>query len=287
LPKLKNSLDVEMINYDILIDYQNNTNTFSISKITPITPITPIITTVPTGITITYGQQLSSSSLTGGVATNNNVTIPGIWTFTTPLIVPAVGDTVSVTFSPTDTTNYNIITTSISITINKYIPIITTVPIATPITYGQQLSSSSLTGGVIAPNINNNVTIPGIWSFTTPLSIPNVGTTVSVTFSPTDTINYTTIIFNIDLIVVIPGGISSLSLPTSISLSSTKNLNIYNLNKSITYNSYKFYSSDNNIATIDSFGNIIGKKAGKFYIIVTDMSGTIIYTTSYFIEIKN
>jgi hypothetical protein len=66
-----------------------------------------------------------------------------------------------------------------------------------------------------------------------------------------------------------------------------RNLNIYNLNKSITYNSYNFYSSNNNVVTIDSFGNIVVKKAGKFYIIVTDMSGTIIYTTSYFIEIKN
>jgi uncharacterized protein YjbI with pentapeptide repeats len=169
------------------------------------------------------------------------------------------------------------------ITINKT-PIITTVPIATPIIYGQQLSRSSLTGGV-ATN-NNNIIISGIFSFTTPSIVPKVGDLVSVTFSPLDTTNYTITIFNIDLIVVIPGGISSLSLPTSISLSSTKNLNIYNLNNSITYNSYNFYSSNNNVVTIDSFGNIVVKKAGKFYIIVTDMSGTIIYTTPYFIEIK-
>ena len=49
---------------------------------------------------------------------------------------------------------------------------------------------------------------------------------------------------------------------------------------------YKFYSSDSDVATIDLAGNIKCKKAGKFYIIVTDMSGMIVYTTQYFIEVN-
>ena len=59
------------------------------------------------GQLITYGQTLASSTLTGGTAS-----IPaGSFTWTTPTTAPGAGTaSQSVTFTPTDTTDYNTVT---------------------------------------------------------------------------------------------------------------------------------------------------------------------------------
>ena len=65
------------------------------------------------------------------------------------------------------------------------IPTITTLPTAGAITYGQTLASSSLSGGAAS--------VAGSFAFTTPGLVPNAGTAnLPVTFTPTDTTNYTT-----------------------------------------------------------------------------------------------
>jgi hypothetical protein len=75
---------------------------------------TPSITVVPTASAITDGQALSGSVLIGGTAS-----VEGAFDWTAPSEVPAVG-TVSygVTFTPTDTANYNTATTTVSLTVN-------------------------------------------------------------------------------------------------------------------------------------------------------------------------
>ncbi|MFM7181846.1 MAG: beta strand repeat-containing protein [Verrucomicrobiales bacterium] len=75
---------------------------------------TPVITTAPTASAITEGQTLASSTLSGGVAS-----VPGTFAFTTPATTPPVGtDSQGVTFTPTDTSNYNNATTTVSVTVN-------------------------------------------------------------------------------------------------------------------------------------------------------------------------
>jgi hypothetical protein len=75
---------------------------------------TPTITTVPTASDITSGQTLADSVLTGGVAS-----VPGTFAFTTPSTVPAEGTaSQGVTFTPTDSANYNNATTTASVTVN-------------------------------------------------------------------------------------------------------------------------------------------------------------------------
>jgi hypothetical protein len=75
---------------------------------------TPTITTAPTASAITYGQALSSSTLGGGVGS-----VPGSFAFTTPSTTPSIGTaSQSVTFTPTDTTDYNTVTISVSVTVN-------------------------------------------------------------------------------------------------------------------------------------------------------------------------
>ncbi len=75
---------------------------------------TPTINTPPTASAITSGQTLASSSLTGGSAS-----VPGTFSFTTPSAVPSAGTaSQDVTFTPTDTANYNNATTTVSVTVN-------------------------------------------------------------------------------------------------------------------------------------------------------------------------
>ena len=75
---------------------------------------TPSITSAPTASAITVGQSLGSSVLTGGTAS-----VPGSFAWTTPGTLPPEGtSSYSVTFTPTDTANYNTVTTTVSTTVN-------------------------------------------------------------------------------------------------------------------------------------------------------------------------
>ncbi|NCW28493.1 MAG: hypothetical protein EBV83_09430, partial [Verrucomicrobia bacterium] len=74
---------------------------------------TPSIITLPTASDLTAGQALVSSSLTGG-----NGSVVGAFAWTDSSIIPQVGTSSrSVTFTPTDTANYNTATTSVSVTV--------------------------------------------------------------------------------------------------------------------------------------------------------------------------
>ena len=150
----------------------------------------PTVSTWPTASAITYGQTLASSTLTGGSAS-----VTGTFAFTTPTIAPDAGTAAqSVTFTPTDTTNYNTVTGTVDVTVNRADPTVTTWPTASAITYGQTLASSTLTGG--------SASVAGTFAFTTPSTVPNAGTAAqSVTFTPTDTTNYNTVTGTVDVTV--------------------------------------------------------------------------------------
>jgi hypothetical protein len=74
---------------------------------------------------------------------------------------------------------------TVSSTVNKATPTITTAPTASGITFGQTLADSTLTGG--------SASTAGSFAFTTPATAPNAGTaSQGVTFTPTDTSNFNT-----------------------------------------------------------------------------------------------
>ena len=78
--------------------------------------------------------------------------------------------------------------------VNKATPNVTTWPTATAITYGQTLASSTLSGGAATPT--------GSFAWTTASTAPGAGTaSQSVTFTPTDTGNYTTVTGTADVTV--------------------------------------------------------------------------------------
>jgi len=74
----------------------------------------PTITAWPTAATITYGAALSTSTLSGGTSTQ-----AGTFAWTEPTTIPTVyNNGYSVSFTPTNTANYNTVTKTVSITVN-------------------------------------------------------------------------------------------------------------------------------------------------------------------------
>ncbi len=168
-----------------------NYNTVTGTVNVTVNKATPTINSLPTASAITYGQALSASTLSGGSAS-----VPGIFSFTSPSTVPSAGTySASVTFTPTDTTNYNTVARTVNVTVNKATPTVNTWPAASAITWSQALSSSTLSGG--------SASVPGSFAFTTPSTVPSsIGTyTAGVTFTPTSITNYNTVTGTVDVTV--------------------------------------------------------------------------------------
>ena len=185
----------------------------------------PIVVTAPTASAISYGQALSSSTLSGGSCTNSaGVAIAGVFAFTSPTNKPSnVGVTnVSVTFTPTDLVNYSSITLTLGVTVNVQTPVLKTAPTASQITNGQPLSLSILTGGAVTNAFSTNV-VAGTFAFTTPSATPGVGTaTQSVTFTPADLTRYNPITLNVSVTVVAaPSAVTGLQFIGSPAVSGT------------------------------------------------------------------
>jgi hypothetical protein len=145
------------------------------------TKLNPVLTWAgPSGIM--YGTPLSATQLN---ATSGGVAGTFVYTPAAGAIVPAGTQTLSVTFTPTDTTTYNSASTTVTIYVNKVTPALTW---GTPaaITYGTPLSATQLnatSGGV-----------PGTFVYAPAAgTVLGVGSkTLSVTFTPTDTADYNT-----------------------------------------------------------------------------------------------
>ena len=149
---------------------------------------TPSITWA-TPAAITYGTALSTTQL------NASSTVAGTYAYSPAAgtVLTAGSQPLSVTFTPTDTTDYTTATSSVTLTVNQATPPITW---ATPaaITYGTALSATQL---------NASSTVAGKFVYT-----PAAGTVLtagsqplSVTFSPTDTTDYTTATSSVTLTV--------------------------------------------------------------------------------------
>jgi len=163
-----------------------NYTTASASVFINVTQVTPTITwNNPKNIT--YGTPLSNTQL------NAKASVPGTFTYNPAAgaVLNAGENTLSVTFTPTDYTDYATVTTSVSININQAIPTITwSKPAA--ITYGTPLSNTQLDATASVPGTLVYNPIAG-----TVLSIGQ--NTLSVTFTPTDSTNYTKATANVKI----------------------------------------------------------------------------------------
>jgi glucuronoarabinoxylan endo-1,4-beta-xylanase len=149
---------------------------------------TPTITWA-TPQAITYGTALSATQL------NATSSVAGTFTYSPALgtVLTAGTQALSVTFTPTDSTDYNSATGQVSLTVKQATPVVTwDQPV--PVAYGSWLGSTTLSA--IA-------SVKGTFAYT-----PAVGTqmltlgpvTLSLTFTPTDT-NYSSVTTTVPLTV--------------------------------------------------------------------------------------
>jgi hypothetical protein len=184
----------------------------SASTTVPVTvnKATPTSVTV-TPVTLTYGTALANSQLSGTATWTVNgslVSVPGTFTYTTAagtvLAASGTAYTENVTFTPSNGTDYTTASTTVPVTVNKATQVITW---ATPasIVYGTALSSTQL---------DATANVPGTF-----LYAPAAGTvlaagtqTLSVTFTPTNSTDYTTATDSVTIVVtqsttITPGSI--------------------------------------------------------------------------------
>jgi len=117
-----------------------------------------ILTSLPKSTPITYGQNLASSKLFDGVAS-----VPGNFYFLDPTFVPGAGlNSYSITFVPTNTTNYNIVYNNVNVQVDP-VPAVITISNLLQIYTGNPLSVST---AITPPNTsfsvsyNNNSALP-------------------------------------------------------------------------------------------------------------------------------
>ena len=164
--------------YVVVTNSVGNTTTSNVSGAITVSKATPTITTSPTASGITYGQTLASSILSGGVAS-----VAGTFAFTSPSTVPSVGTTSQgYTFTPTDVTDYNSQSGTVSVTVNAIAPTLGSFTVAAK-NYGD--AAFALT----APSSNS----AGAFTYTSSnTSVATVsGSTVTIVGAGTSTITAT------------------------------------------------------------------------------------------------
>jgi hypothetical protein len=120
----------------VVSDFSGNESEILVRAV-EVVKATPAITGSPNASPITAGQSLASSNLSAGTAS-----VPGGFAWTDASTVPSASGNYQVTFTPTDSTNYNTVTLSVPVTVN---------PALTPIeSWGSEFGLSGSNAGANA-----------------------------------------------------------------------------------------------------------------------------------------
>lgn len=174
-----------------------------VNKAVPTVSATPAVE----GGVYNPSRVLEQSDLSGATVTGvDGKTLKGGWNWKDSNIVPAVNNSGYVAvFTPTDATNYETVTSTVTVNVTKAIPYIAELPTAAGITYGDTLNVSALSGGTVqygngtgqaGSGAGSTETVAGIFTWKESSTRPAVNdsgkTEYTVVFTPSDTINYET-----------------------------------------------------------------------------------------------
>ena len=174
--------------------YEELTGTAAIT----VAKATPIVVTVPTVAEREYNPDaaLTGPDMTGGSVTGaDGNSLAGTWSFTGKNIIPTVNNKgYQAVFTPDDANNYSTVTRTITVKVTKATPVIAEKPTAGALTYGQELSDSTLTGGKAAYQTADGTEITGAFAWKNssikPTAADSQKTEYDVTFTPSDKDNY-------------------------------------------------------------------------------------------------
>ena len=170
---------------------------------------TPAVVTVPTVAEREYNPAvaLADSDMTGGSVTGaDGNELAGTWSFTGTIIIPTVNNKgYQAVFTPDDTNNYSTVTRTITVKVTKATPVIAEKPTAGALTYGQELSDSTLTGGKAVYQTADGTEITGAFAWKNssikPTAADSQKTEYDVTFTPSDKDNYNAVDTKLTIIV--------------------------------------------------------------------------------------
>ncbi len=153
---------------------------------------------------IIYGTPLSAAQL------NATASMAGTFTYS-PAAATVLGagqQTLTVTLSPTDSTDYTPATASVNLTVNQASPIITCATPA-PIVYGTPISATML---------GCSANVAGTFAYTPAIgTVPTAGSNlISIAFTPTDTTDYTIALASVTLTVTAAAPTLSWATPAAI-----------------------------------------------------------------------
>jgi uncharacterized repeat protein (TIGR03803 family) len=194
---------------DSLSDTYSQAYTLTVNKATP-----SVNWTTPAAIT--FGTALSATQLDAGAVFNENQ-VAGTFAYNpaSGTMLTAGSQTLKVTFTPTDTTDYATATGQVTLTVNQATPTVSwTTPAA--IAYGTALSATQLDASAVF----NGSSVAGTFTYNPPAgTVLAVGSqTLKVTFTPTDTTDYTTATGQVMLTVNVAPGFTLSPSPVSVSV---------------------------------------------------------------------
>lgn len=190
--------------------YQDGNETFAaatpVAKTLTINKITPDIT-APAAAAIKKGKLLDNATLTGGVAMSNSNEVEGVFTWedgSEEMNTPGIF-TRKVIFTPSNTNYYNVVRMDVDVEVQKFSPTIAHTLTASAITYGETLSTSVLSGTLIATDEVKvpNVEVEGTYAWLNGETILNAGnpTTATVRFTPNEIDQYNIVDIEISIVV--------------------------------------------------------------------------------------
>ena len=167
----------------------------------------PRITAAPAARNRIYRPSgaLEKAELTGGEARGaDGKTLAGTWDWHRADIIPSAGvSSHKAVFTPEDTTNYTVAETNVTINVEKAVPYIAVLPLASAVTYGDSLNLSVLAGGSAqygdgtgkpGTGTDSAVAVVGIFAWkdkdVKPAASDSDKTEYAVIFTPEDTQNY-------------------------------------------------------------------------------------------------
>ena len=175
--------------------------TASATQAVTINPLPVVSASLPNGtLGVAYSQTISASGAMAPYAFGiGGGSLPPGFTLDNSSGVLAGTPTNAGTFTFTVTATDSSATlcvgsSNLSIYVPRVTPTISAVPAASPLSFGQRLTNSTLSGG--------SASVPGSFAFTSPNTLPAGGTTgQSVTFTPTDTNSYNSVSLTISVMV--------------------------------------------------------------------------------------
>ena len=179
-----------IVTYDAAGDQSPPSNQITVT----LTPANPVVTTWPTASTITYGQTLAVSTLSGGAATPG-----GTFACTTPSTAPNAGTALqSVTYAPTDTTSYNSSSSTVSVPVNPKALTVTGITASDKVYDGNTTATLNTSGATLVGTVSPDVVTLNTAGATGAYTNPDMGTAKTVlasglALSGADAGNYTLI----------------------------------------------------------------------------------------------